>query len=787
MPCKGTWGPDAPNRAPSLPRVPALAAGLAFGLAFGMTGCLTPNRARIDANLSIYGSSASFYVDSVRAGENKADELDSWGFPRRKMILITACLKDRAAMQPILNHQPFTVNDGKANKLRYTDFRGCIEWREYHEFDFLAPETYIPIERTITAIGAHSGSVTLSMALDPWDDGPSVLADLRVDNVPKMAQPTASMLGFESVLSAPGAKSAVLDIKTLTLQFLGLDRAKYKVDTLLDLSVSHSYRLQMIPTVMRRDLNGTLVPKAPDTGKIRFTMVLIPNSGSSDPNSSPKASQVIAATQQEMPIFRNQVISNMTLDFPDVSSVTSRVQALIEVEPLLGSANLDSAKFQGVIGPLPGVGFLSANLVPIHASAARLYQDYRKLLDGSRSSAPDGVQLFARRSGFHKLDMPDLDGAGVYPDDLERIFQGPPRSATAATGPLYAPTLEGTSMPVYEANPALLRYRESLRRLCPLVYPDPTLSPPVPKGAGGLWAWILRIIRKGRGRIRRAQGETALHFCQAHPENAILPARRRLVHRLISDTPRILGMSQPETLTITTSFTETYSRESRTESDQQFTEKFNLSGSVSGKIGLGYDGKLLKRYPDPGYQAAEGPWHGPEAMASVGLSLSGAFDQQWFHLWATVNDSMDAATATQARTMTLSSVSNTFAIELEDRPCLILGPHPNAEIPPDGATAPGVFYCRDLIESRTDHETYYLITQTAGLANNPFSDIYDAHEMPFRMFVRGRKAYATLKAVLTDNPGLDLVLESAPNRPERLVGGVFNRHMIQDYPGMLSQ
>ena len=158
------------------------------------------------------------------------------------MFNFSVCVKDRRTSDPVKGHQ-FRISGGENEQTLQSDAAGCLGWSEKISFNFLARETYVPIDRTLTAVGMQSGSRVLKLAINPWkfstklDDvvdlnynklasGSLATSDdaSRLLHVPVAAEPNAPISGKTGAIQIWPAKVSVENKTVSTITDGGIRR-----------------------------------------------------------------------------------------------------------------------------------------------------------------------------------------------------------------------------------------------------------------------------------------------------------------------------------------------------------------------------------------------------------------------------------------------------------------------------------------------------------------------------------------------------------------------------------
>lgn len=158
-----------------------------------LAACNMPaTQARKDGG-SIQGS---FYADEVTGnmvGESLRSDIS---LPTERVYAMKVCLRDLKHSKPVLNHT-FLLEE--INQEAKTDATGCLNWNEKVAFEYLAEPVFIKIERKIKSKGVHTGSYTISFAINPWDienyHGSIDLSKNKVEPLYEKEEATARLSG----------------------------------------------------------------------------------------------------------------------------------------------------------------------------------------------------------------------------------------------------------------------------------------------------------------------------------------------------------------------------------------------------------------------------------------------------------------------------------------------------------------------------------------------------------------------------------------------------------------
>lgn len=139
---------------------------LGFVLLMGLTSCWEPTKQK--SNLERGFSTANFLVKLVDGDALPTEEVTpNWLIPKSRHYHFWSCLRNRATDQ-IIRGIGFTVKSDDSKIEVVTDNEGCLHWHEKIDFDYLAEEAYLQLERTVSGTGIYQGEQKIQLAINPW-------------------------------------------------------------------------------------------------------------------------------------------------------------------------------------------------------------------------------------------------------------------------------------------------------------------------------------------------------------------------------------------------------------------------------------------------------------------------------------------------------------------------------------------------------------------------------------------------------------------------------------------
>ncbi|MBK7842398.1 MAG: hypothetical protein IPJ71_01690 [Bdellovibrionales bacterium] len=139
---------------------------LGFVLLMGLTSCWEPKEQK--SNFERGFSTANFLVKLVDGDALPTEEVTpNWLIPKSRHYHFWSCLRNRATDQ-IIRGIGFTVKSDDSKIEVVTDNEGCLHWHEKIDFDYLAEEAYLQLERTVSGTGIYQGEQKIQLAINPW-------------------------------------------------------------------------------------------------------------------------------------------------------------------------------------------------------------------------------------------------------------------------------------------------------------------------------------------------------------------------------------------------------------------------------------------------------------------------------------------------------------------------------------------------------------------------------------------------------------------------------------------
>lgn len=717
---------------------------------------------------------ATYFFENVKAAQviiPVENGFNAWGFPKLKQFKMLACPKDIALMAPIIG-QTFEVRDESGGvKALTTDSRGCLQWDELYEYDHFAPETFLDVKRTFVGTGGHTGTVQVSLAVNPWA---GQALDVRYET-PQQIEAPLRPTSFNAKLVDGQPAAAIIDVKNMSFQFLAIDYNKWEVDPHLKLTVAHNYRLRFEPKVIRKILaQPRTTSETPLRGRVRISVVIVREGR--DQTVTPE--QYVTHYSETVEMQVGGVIQDVTLKFPDtIAEVASRMRAFIKIVPIVDSPSVGLVKLTSPIGPLPSQ--TSMQLVPTDVDADTVIAQAERSRANSATAKMKAIEIFEEVSGLKKVVPAQWNqrvvgkGANLSFTQAKSAFSGPMEKSAAS---------------------ALHKH------LCHEVYGNLVEET---DGDGREDKTSDGTVEKSKPYLGYRTGlriEPVLERCLRNPMNMLNVEMRDFVDQLQTPVVRRTGFVQQESLVLSNSISISEGESRSSGNSRRASIGYHGDASLGLNLGADLGWNLIDWKPGPPTEPGGPPTRGTTIGGGIGGSkfgfggklgggIRGGFSGEKF--WAYSRSVETRSSTSVTANMTRAVIVEAYALDIDvvARRCLIAAP--SVEIP--GFQVSGVFFCDDRVVHKTTREAYYFINQQ-GSGASPIYDGMAGQESQWRMFIRGSHIYNSFKQVAADT-NIEMVLEPLESGKEgqkdksiseKAKEAFLVSPMTQDFPGMLS-
>lgn len=252
---------------------------LGFALVMGLTSCWEPTKQNSNVEKGI--SHSNFLVKLVDGDALPTEEVTpNWLIPKSRHYHFWSCLRNRATDQ-IIRGIGFIVTSDDSKIEVVTDNEGCLHWHEKIDFDYLAEEAYLQLERTVSGTGIYQGEQKIQLAINPWvvsrKSGLKEVKWIR-DNQGTDIPDGIKIVGKNQVKSVlRGAyKTADAQLKQGP-KLLWMNRVSSNIKEIRQdgLGVWLQIQLAMIPVIQFRDLSGSPNPIPLKAGKFRVDAQIV--------------------------------------------------------------------------------------------------------------------------------------------------------------------------------------------------------------------------------------------------------------------------------------------------------------------------------------------------------------------------------------------------------------------------------------------------------------------------------------------------------------------------------
>lgn len=312
---------------------------------------------------------SQFLVSSIRASEVIVSKISSMGIPEEKLFNLQACVQDRLTLSPIIDREFRVWAEGDVVNLK-TDIRGCMTWQENHSFNYLEPEAYFRMVRTVEAVSAFSGKEVLQLKINPWKDGSSAILDSRYDQTPTEVE--GQPISFRTKISRNGGKISSLKIKSVSFHLRRFRPDLYQLNPDLSLQVVHEYEFKTTVQFLRRTLSGQ-VTETPFSGRMKVHGYLTKTPVAMDG----QIKDLIATFNDEVEIFEDGIIQHpLLMRILDPIAYSHRAYFYITLEPI-DESNLTPINLMGLDDPH---GPFNVHLRPVDQDIVDLFTKHQDLI-----------------------------------------------------------------------------------------------------------------------------------------------------------------------------------------------------------------------------------------------------------------------------------------------------------------------------------------------------------------------------------------------------------------------
>lgn len=390
-----------------------------FAVACALSAChlADPKERGADAGKN---SGANFAVESASGKVSATENHGVFSLPVRRVYSFAVCVKSLDRSQPLIN-QTFRIDE--VQKEVRTDNRGCMNWSEKINFNYLADSIYVPLNRTLTATGLTRGSQTVRLAINPWSHGESPADAVDLDH--------ASIAPLLEDAKLSTARLAGMDTQTQSVQNRSVwvedGRLLVTDDRLTAQGLSLNYQLSVTPQLLLTRINGDRYVEPLNRGRFRVTFSIVHQ----DVVNGAEVRRVLGYTQQDGLEMTNNVLP---IKAPFVFShlpKSGQLLLALRLEPLSGPQGLTT--FEG--------------LYPLG--------DYRQIKSGAfLKISPQVVSAGIFELQTYVTDTKNLPPAPTIPVAKANTASpgsapanGPANSGVPTAGPANSPTAPATASP----------------------------------------------------------------------------------------------------------------------------------------------------------------------------------------------------------------------------------------------------------------------------------------------------------------------------------------------------
>lgn len=369
--------------------------------------------------------SSTFRVERVKLEDALQGVADETGTSQIIQPNFKACIHDAVSMRPILNTR-FAVSDGASEKDVTTDESGCLRWSEIHRINLARNQTLIQFRRWIVGKSVFAGTVVTDLVWNPWK-GNTVFYDLNYDSLDRKTLGLSQIeekegFRFDSEIKALVQSQQAVDngdfvsddrsdllLTNLNLRFVGLDKSKSTIDSLLTLKTAQKFEIYLEPKAVTLNLQKKMEVQDLGSGRMNVQIFLV----RTDANLVDlKASDLVGHYSDEIQLVpRGGTAKEILMRIDDVAAIQSRNRIVVILKPLGdAAANFKTGVFTGYVNNLVDRSS-TMGLSPVSEGRMEvLRQTGQMLSDLERSHR--ALDLFAAEKNVARDDSGLLRGLG---------------------------------------------------------------------------------------------------------------------------------------------------------------------------------------------------------------------------------------------------------------------------------------------------------------------------------------------------------------------------------------
>jgi hypothetical protein len=358
-----------------------------FVAILALSGCFKPQGRGVEAQNERLADEkgeikpATFFLGEVSGTSEIANLHAGFSIPESKLFNFKTCVQDKRTQDVIKGHK-FVIGGGESEQVATSDTDGCLSWAERIRFNFLGDEFYLPVRRTITAEGIHSGVREIRLAINPWSlsNGANAVVDLSRKIV---AEKSLALEEKASVLLTGLSSDGKSATRPLWLESLSVDNEPLVSS---QSTLQRRLRLRFVPSILHADVyqQRVVIPLSQARLGARAALVEIVTVAGRETRKLVwwNASQVAVSRSEEL----------FTASFDVVlptGNAGSRFQLLLRVVPLGGPEGLEA--FEGLydiggFGDLTGLRSLKGQLRSSNSQGGFSFAEESKTLGNSGST-----------------------------------------------------------------------------------------------------------------------------------------------------------------------------------------------------------------------------------------------------------------------------------------------------------------------------------------------------------------------------------------------------------------
>lgn len=310
-------------------------------LASTLIGC---NSEVQDVNSKTTNSTFDVETIEVVSFETIASDTSWPDLKDNAVVRLRTCLVDKVYRQSIVGEQ-FQVSSDLTSVKKTSSTRGCIEWTEEFNFNYLSDETFYNVNGSVSGTGNYKGTGLFSLAINPWNK--------------KIIQNTKNVQRLTSISQRSNKLNAKDYIQASELQVAVLEKNHYQDSSQIKVEAT------LKPFFQRKGIDGGALQDKISGGEFNLEYFLISNDLTTD-DKKILASQIITGEVRENGTIKSEI--NFVID----QGVSSQSKLEIGVRLTAVNALVDLGSFEATAEISRLSGAFTSSLIETNNSFSQI-------------------------------------------------------------------------------------------------------------------------------------------------------------------------------------------------------------------------------------------------------------------------------------------------------------------------------------------------------------------------------------------------------------------------------